>query len=92
MVYSFDANPKETRFLGHVNDYTAMRMDLRDHRPLSPLLPDESVSHKVGPAHYMAMGDNTLNSLDSRSWGDLPQKNVIGRCWFIYWPFTDRSS
>jgi signal peptidase I len=89
MVYSFDVDPTETRYLGHVNDYATAQMGLRD-RSLAPLLPDETVSHKVGPKNYMAMGDNTLNSLDSRAWGDLPQKNVIGRCWFIYWPFTSR--
>jgi signal peptidase I len=88
MVYSFEVNPTETRYLGHVNDYAAGRIGLRDR--LAPLFPDETATHKVGPEHYMAMGDNTLNSLDSRSWGDLPQKNVIGRCWFVYWPFTDR--
>src|SRR5690606_33252720 len=89
MVYARDADPKETRYLGHINDYAVRRMGIRD-RSLSPLLPDETAVHKVGPNHYMAMGDNTLNSLDSRAWGDLPQKNVIGRCWFVYWPFTDR--
>lgn len=88
MVYSFDANPSDTRYLGHVNDRAAAQFGTR--HSLAPLLPDETVSHKVGPKHYMAMGDNTLNSLDSRAWGDLPQKNVIGRCWFVYWPFTDR--
>ena len=88
MVYSFDANPSDTRYLGHVNDRAAAQLGTR--HSLAPLLPDETVSHKVGPKHYMAMGDNTLNSLDSRAWGDLPQKNVIGRCWFVYWPFTDR--
>ena len=94
MVYSFDLYPGNAKldrkiYIGHVNDHAAAEMGLRD-RSLSPLLPDESVSRKVGAEHYMAMGDNTLNSLDSRAWGDVPQRNVIGRCWFVYWPFTDR--
>jgi signal peptidase I len=38
----------------------------------------------------MVMGDNTLNSLDSRSWGAFPARNVIGRYWFVYWPITER--
>lgn len=38
--------------------------------------------------HYFAMGDNTMNSADSRYWDDLPQQNVIGKSWFVYWPIT----
>ncbi len=92
MVYSFDINPTNNPYMGHVNDFALGQMNLsnRYRGPLSPLLPDETVSHRVKPAHYMAMGDNTLNSYDSRAWGDVPRKNVIGRCWFVYWPFTDR--
>lgn len=92
MVYSFEINPTNNPYLGHVNDFALSQMNLRDRyrSALSPLLPDETVTHTVQPGHYMAMGDNTLNSFDSRAWGELPQKNVIGRCWFIYWPFTER--
>lgn len=92
MVYSFDFQKTNNPYLGHVNDFALQQMGLRDRYQggLSPLLPDETVSHRVGPRHYMAMGDNTLNSYDSRAWGDVPRENVIGRCWFVYWPFTDR--
>jgi signal peptidase I len=38
----------------------------------------------------MVMGDNTLNSLDSRVWGDFPETNVIGKYFFVYWPFSTR--
>ena len=38
----------------------------------------------------MVMGDNTMNSLDSRAWGDFPATNVIGKSFFVYWPITDR--
>ena len=36
---------------------------------------------------YMVMGDNTMNSLDSRAWGDFAQGSVIGKSAFVYWPF-----
>ena len=39
---------------------------------------------------YMVMGDNTMNSLDSRYWGSFPADAVIGKSFFVYWPITDR--
>lgn len=87
-LYTFDPQQGESRYSGHVNERVGRSKFNRAN--LAPLFPNENAVHQVGPNHYMAMGDNTLNSLDSRAWGDLPQQNVIGRCWFVYWPFTDR--
>jgi signal peptidase I len=36
------------------------------------------------------LGDNSANSLDSRYWGYVPEKSVIGKAIFIYYPFTKR--
>ncbi|MCS5648327.1 MAG: S26 family signal peptidase, partial [Dehalococcoidia bacterium] len=36
--------------------------------------------------HYLMFGDNSINSLDARAWGELPQENVIGHSSFVYWP------
>ena len=41
----------------------------------------------VPPNSYFAMGDNRDVSKDSRYWGFIPRKNVIGRPMFIYWSF-----
>ena len=40
----------------------------------------------VNPNHFLMFGDNTVNSRDSREWGELPQENVIGHSSFVYWP------
>ena len=47
-----------------------------------------SVPSKPWLREYMAMGDNTLNSLDSRYWGPVHQFNVLGPASFTLWPFT----
>ncbi len=44
----------------------------------------------VPPGKYFAMGDNSSNSQDSRYWGFVPAKDVVGRPIFIYYPFTKR--
>ncbi len=37
---------------------------------------------------YFALGDNSYNSLDSRYWGPVPYHAIVGRGFFVYWPFT----
>lgn len=39
---------------------------------------------------YFALGDNSRNSFDSRFWGALPRRNVIGRPLNIFWPASRR--
>ncbi|HEU6449180.1 MAG TPA: signal peptidase I [Verrucomicrobiae bacterium] len=45
---------------------------------------------QIPPKHFFVMGDNTMNSLDSRYWGDFPSDAVIGKSFFVYWPLTRR--
>ena len=40
--------------------------------------------------HYFMLGDNSAFSLDSRFFGAVPRHNLVGRSWFIFWPFSRR--
>lgn len=57
---------------------------------MGTLFPDESAEFVVRPGHYLAFGDNTMNSFDGRGWGDFPQEKVVGRALFVFWPLTSR--
>jgi signal peptidase I len=80
-VYGFNPNdpPRDSHYSGHV--YMPMYARFFDGKPEGVQIP---------PDHFMVMGDNTMNSLDSRAWGWFPSEYVIGRAFLVYWPFTSR--
>ncbi len=43
----------------------------------------------VQESYYFVMGDHRNNSSDSRDWGQVPQKYIIGRVQLRWWPLTD---
>ena len=47
----------------------------------------EGVVCKVPEDHYFMMGDNRDNSLDSRYWGFVPEKNIVGKAFFVWMNF-----
>ena len=52
----------------------------QDRSSAAPLL--------LGEGEYFVMGDNRRSSNDSRNWGAVPEENILGKVWVVYWPFT----
>ncbi len=40
----------------------------------------------IPPDKYVVLGDNRGQSSDSRNWGFVPHKYIVGKAWMIYWP------
>jgi signal peptidase I len=40
----------------------------------------------IPPGYFFMMGDNRGESADSREWGPVPKKWIIGKAFFTYWP------
>ncbi|NNN18800.1 MAG: signal peptidase I [Acidimicrobiaceae bacterium] len=61
-------------------------------KPLSePYLPPGTVTsgvptQKIPPGELWVMGDNRQNSEDSRFFGPISEKLIVGRVTLIYWP------
>ena len=58
--------------------------------PGSLYLKDGNDSFTVPDGHYFMLGDNSENSLDSRYWGTVPRRNLVGTACFVWWPFSRR--
>jgi len=53
-----------------------------------PYLNTPSATYRLPAKRYFALGDNSYNSGDSRYWGSVPQENLVGCGFIVFWPFT----
>ena len=91
-VYTFSPDWQENHYFGHVNgtiEQKLVRAGVLRQSGLAPYFPDQETVYEVPAKGFVAMGDNTLNSWDSRGWGAFPPDNVIAKSFFVYWPFAN---
>jgi signal peptidase I len=50
----------------------------------APVLPPE----KIGRNQFFVLGDNRMNSSDSRYWGPVPRQDIVGRVVMVFWPLN----
>lgn len=67
---------------GELSTYVDIETDERRFFEFPIVVPDDE---------YFVMGDNRSASNDSRNWGYVHGEDVVGRAWFLYWPFVDLS-
>jgi len=70
----YDNNHRAGKYRGYTNQGTE-------------LLRTPAELYTVSPRGYIACGDNSNNSADSRYWGEVPKKDITGRPLWVFYPF-----
>jgi len=63
---------------GRPLDEPYLKRSRRDHETLPP--------RRIKSGEYFFMGDNRRRSCDSRRWGTVPRRNIVGPVFATYWP------
>ena len=94
---AFDENRKRTESLAinpeadNPMNYPGYRSEgLLSNREVLTVPRKTDSNNPTGLNGYFMMGDNSTDSLDGRAWGFVPENEIIGRAFVVYYPFTKR--
>ena len=96
IVFQFPRDPNKD-FVKRVVGLPGEVIEMRDGRVYvdgvvleEPYLTAKDNSNKseyqLKDGEYYVLGDNRSHSNDSRSWGPVPEANLRGKVWMVYWP------
>lgn len=97
IVFHYPLNPKKTyvkRLIGLSGEKVLLsggKLYINDKVVPEPYLPRGTFFYDFGPVKvpegsYFMLGDNRMNSEDSRVWGFLDKQLIIGKAMVLYWP------
>ncbi len=99
VVFKYPADPSKD-FIKRVVALEGETVQIRDGQVFVDGTPmkQEFVSEEHDPTNFgpvkvtegklFVMGDNRTSSFDSRQFGLLPRKNILGKAFFVYWPLV----
>ncbi|MEO7002164.1 MAG: signal peptidase I [Ktedonobacterales bacterium] len=70
----------------YVDGYKLNEPYIAPLRPGQSENPDVLTDITLGPNDYFVLGDNRLESIDSRIFGSVPRRNIIGKAELVMWP------